>query len=151
MLDSILNGLKDQIADELVNKAGINNNQIDDIINVAGESTKEVMSNKLSPDLLGDVMNLFSKGKNSGVANGIQNDLVNSFVSKLISKVGISESVAKTISNIAIPKIIDLITGENEKTPSSDMSALLNMFGGSNSISDSLKGNLGDALGGLFK
>lgn len=151
MLDSILNGLKNQITGELVSKAGINDNQIDDIIKVAGESTQEVMLNKLSPDMLGDVMNLFSKGKNTGTANGIQNDLINNFVGNLISKLGISESMANTISAIAIPKIIEMITGENEKTPSSDASALLSMFGGSDSISDSLKGSLGDTLGGLFK
>jgi uncharacterized protein YidB (DUF937 family) len=151
MLDSILSGLKNQIAGELVSKAGIKDSQIDDIIKVAGESTKEVMTNKLSPDMLGDVMNLFSKGKNSGAANGIQNDLINSFVGNLISKLGISDSMAKTISATAIPKIIEMITGENEKTPASDASALLNMFGGGDSISDSLKGTLGNTLGGLFK
>ena len=151
MLDSILSELKGQIGSELKSKAAINENQLDDIIKVAGESTQEVMLNKLSPDMLGDVMNLFSKGSNSGVANGIQNELINNYVSKLVSKIGLSESTAKTIVAIAIPKIIEMVTGENEKTPSSDTSALLSMFGGSDSISDSIKGALGNQLGGLFK
>ncbi len=151
MLDSILSELKDQIGSEIVSNAAINENQLDDIIKVAGESTQEVMLNKLSPDMLGDVMNLFSKGSNSGAANGIQNELINNYVSKLISKIGLSESTAKTIVAIAIPKIIEMITGENEKTPSSDTSALLSMFGGGSSISDSIKGALGNQLGGLFK
>ncbi len=150
MLDSILNTVKDQVGKELVAKAGISEQQIDDIFKVAGESTQDVMSSKLSPDMLDGVMNLFSKGSNNNLANGIQNDLINTYISKLISKLGLPESTAKTIAAIAIPKIIEMITGENEKTPPSDMSALLNMFGG-NSGSGSMGGALGDALGGLFK
>jgi predicted XRE-type DNA-binding protein len=150
MLDSILNSVKDQVGKELIDKAGVSEHQIDDIFKIAGESTQDVMAGKLSPDMLEGVMNLFSKGSNNSLANGIQNDLINTYVSKLISKLGLSQSTAKTIAAIAIPKIIELVSGENEKTPPSDMSALLNMFGGG-SGSGSAGGALGDALGGLFK
>ncbi len=150
MLDSIISSVKDQVGQELIDKAGISKNQIDDIFKIAGESTQDVMANKLSPDMLAGVMNLFSKGANNNLANGIQNDLINNFISKLITKIGLPESTAKTIGAIAIPKIIEMITGENEKTPPSDLSTLMNMFGGK-SGSGSMGDALGDALGGLFK
>ena len=99
--------------------------------------------------MLAGVMNLFSKGSNTGQANGIQNDLINNYIGKLISKIGLSESTARTIAALVIPKIIEMVTGENEKTPASDMSTLTNLFGGKSS--GSLGDELGNALGGLFK
>ena len=149
MLDSILNSVKDQIGGEVLGKTGISESQFDDIIKLAGESSEEVISGKLTPDNLEGIINLFSSTGNAAPAENIQNDLISNYMGKLISKTGLSESMAKTIAALVIPKIIEMITGENEKTPPSDISPLINLFAGksSGSIGDSL----GNALGGLFK
>ena len=145
MLDSLLKGLKDQISGEILNKVGLDTSKTDEVVAIAGESTKEVMGNELLSGGLGNIMNLFSSQQNNSAADSLQNSLVNNLVGKFATKLGLDQSMATMLASFIVPKIIDFISNKNEETPETDSSALSEMFGGGN-IADKAK----DMLGGLF-
>jgi len=146
MLDSLLGGLKDQIPAELLEKVGLDSSKAGDVVNIAGESAKEVVSSQLTQGGISTVMNLFSKGDNSSSAESLQSSLSSNFVGKLVSKLGLSEGMAGTLASTVVPKVLAMITNKNEETPESDTSAIASMFGGTDGIMDKAKG----MLGGLF-
>ena len=110
--------------------------------------------------LLGDKSNLTAD-------NPIINNIANGFIKNLVSKLGVSDSIAKTVSSVAIPFIMSkfsdkaqdgsmmemvsgFMSGGDGKTEMDDMlGSLLGGYsdskGGSNPLDD-IKGK----LGGLF-
>lgn len=145
MIDSLLKGLKDQISGEILNKVGLDTSKTDEVVEIAGESTKEVMGNELLSGGLGNIMNLFSSQQNNSAADSLQNSLVNNLVGKFATKLGLDQSMATMLASFIVPKIIDFISNKNEETPETDSTALREMFGSGN-IADKAK----DMLGGLF-
>lgn len=146
MIDAILKTLKDQVGGQIMDKANIPADKLDDVFSVIGDSAqKEVTSQMMSGDL-SSMMNLFSNSSNSGGANQLQSGITNNIVSGLIKKLGLSDSVAKSISQMVVPALIGLITKKNSETPDDDPSPLNDIFG---KVTGD-KGGIGGALGSLF-
>ena len=145
MIDSILNALKGEVGNQIIEKANIPSDKLDDVMSVIGDSAKSEVMSQMTSGGLSTMMNLFSNNSNSNSANQLQSNIQNSIVSGLIQKLGLSDGVANTISQIVVPALIGLITNNNNKTPDDDPSPLTDIFG-------KVAGNkgLGDALGGLF-
>ncbi len=147
MFSNILGSLKDSVASELREKAGVSEDQLPQIFDQIGRVTKEKLGGEVASGNLDSVMNLFSNKRNSAGANGIQTSLTSAIVSSLAGKFGIDEAKAKSIANIVIPKLMSMITSKNEETPDSDSSFLSGMVGGG---SVDMMGKAKDALGGMF-
>jgi len=145
MFKAITSNLKGLVADELMSKVGLKDSQVDDVVNVSAEATKETFASKLSPSNLGGMMNLFSSKDNNDEANGLQNDLTTNIVSGLIAKVGLPKPMADMAAKVVVPKIIGLITKKNEETDESDTSGIMGMFGGDKG------GDIGGAVKNLGK
>lgn len=153
MLEQILSGLKDQIGNEVQQKAGVSSNMLDDILKITGNvATKEVSKEMLSGNL-DTVMNLFSKGSNSSQASSLQDNIVNGMVANFVEKLGLNKETASTVTSIIIPVLMNLITKKNSETSVSDASPLVDLFTnavGGNDKNSPLGGLIGKTLGGLF-
>ena len=147
MFSNILSSLKDSVAGELIQKAGVSEDQLPQIFDQIGKVTKEKLGGQIASGNLDSVMNLFSNKSNTSAASGIQSSLTSGIVSSLAGKFGIDESKANMIANIVIPKLMSMITSKNEETPDSDSSFLSGMLGGGNG--DMMR-KAKDVLGGMF-
>lgn len=152
MLDLILNGLKDQVAGDLQQKAGVKPNMLDDILKITGSvATKEVSKEMLGGNL-GAVMNLFSNNSNNAQANSLQDNIMNGMISNFVQKLGLDQKTASMATTIIIPMLMNLITKKNAETPEDDASPLNDLFNpkGQQGGNNPLGGLIGKTLGGLF-
>lgn len=146
MLSSILDALQDQSGSEILSKTGLSSDKLPQIMDVVSDASKNVMGSQIASGNMGSLMNLFSSKSNSDGANSIQNSLTEKIVSGLAEKMGLSESVAKTISGIVVPQLIGMITKKNSETADDDDSPLQELFSGGGGIMEKAK----KGLGGLF-
>lgn len=149
MLSTIISSLKDNVSGELIEKAGVSQDQLPKIFDQIGSVAQEKLGGELASGNIGSLMNLFSNNSNSSSADGIQTALTSGIVSKLAGNFGIDKNQAASIANIVIPKLLGMITNKNSETPDSDSSFLSNMLGGGDA--SDLMGKAKDALGGFFK
>lgn len=145
MFSNILNSLKESVSGELVEKAGVSEDQLPQIFDEIGNVTTEKLGGEIASGNIGSLMNLFSNSDNSSDANGIQSSLTSGIVSSLAGKFGIDQSKATSIANIVIPKLMALITDKNNETPDDDPSFLSGLLGGGDFM-----GKAKNALGGMF-
>lgn len=153
MLDQILNGLKDQIGNEVQQKAGVSSNMLDDILKITGNVASKEVSKEMLGGNLDTVMNLFSNGQNNSSANSLQNNIMNGMVSSFVEKLGLNKETASTVTSIIIPALMGLITKKNNETPDNDASPLTDLFNtavGGGDSNNPLGGLIGKTLGGLF-
>jgi uncharacterized protein YidB (DUF937 family) len=148
MIDQLLENVKGGAMGDIMSKFGLDEGKAKGIMDLAGGSTKEVMTEKVKSGGLDTVMNLFSNKENGSSENGVMSSVQDNFVTKITSQLGIDPSIAKNIADTVLPKITSMITSKNEETPSSDSSSILSMFGGDSM--DSLKDTAMDKLKGLF-
>ena len=133
---------------DIMSKFGLDQSKAEGIMNEAGGSTKEVMTDKVKSGGLDTVMNLFSNKENGESENGMLSSVQDNFIGKITTKFGIDPSTAKSIADNVLPHITKMITSKNEETPSSDSSSILSMFGGDSL--DSIKDTAMDKIKGLF-
>ena len=141
MIENLIEGLKDQIGGQILDKTDVKSNQLPDILSVIGDATKGEVKNSMLDGGLDTVMNLFSNKPNNSGANLLQSNISQGIVSGLIQKIGLNPSTASTISEVAVPLVMNLITKKNNETPEDDPSPLNSLFGGNDSM-----GNLGGNL-----
>jgi hypothetical protein len=141
MIESLIEGLKDQIGGQILDKTDVQSNQLPDIFSVIGDTAKTEVKNSMLDGGLDTVMNLFSNKPNNSGANLLQSNITQGIVSGLIQKIGLNSSTATTIAGIAVPLLMNLITKKNNETPEDDPSPLNALFGGNDSM-----GNLGGSL-----
>jgi hypothetical protein len=147
LLASIIAGLKDQIGGDLLSKAGISNDKVDDVLKVVGQTAKDKVGSEIASGGIASAMGLFSKGSNSSGANGLLSGMAGSITENLSSKLGLSPEIAAKVSSMAVPVLTNLVSSFNSKTPGEDASPLMDMFGGGGGMLGAAK----SALGGLFK
>ena len=141
MIENLIEGLKDQIGGQILDKTDVQSNQLPDILSVIGDATKGEVKNSMLDGGLDTVMNLFSNKPNNSGANSLQSNITQGIVSGLIQKIGLNSSTAATIAGVAVPLLMNLITKKNNETPEDDPAPLNALFGGNDSM-----GNLGGNL-----
>ena len=155
MLEELLSGLKDQALGKINDNPEIPNEKLDDILNIAGEVTKNEVAKESANSGLENVMNLFSKSENNSAANSLQGNILNGVVSQLTQKHGLGKSAATAAASAIIPIVLEKITHKNSSTPDNDASPLADIFGsvisGAMSGGSSKSGGILGALGGLLK
>lgn len=139
MLDSLLDGMKGQVASALAEKTGLDLSQAEKSVPLAGDSIKEGIMGAVSKGNTSDVMSMFSSltggggvggggsamgalaglagGGNSGggvgsmMKNMVFAGIAQNFVGKLTSKLGIPAGIANSVSSMALPMILGKIGG----------------------------------------
>ena len=141
MIENLIEGLKDQIGGQILDKTDVQSDLLPDIFSVIGDTAKTEVKNSMLDGGLDTVMNLFSNKPNDSGANLLQSNITQGIVSGLIQKIGLNSSTASTIAGVAVPLLMNLITKKNNETPEDDPSPLNALFGGNDSM-----GNMGGNL-----
>lgn len=135
MLDSLLDGIKGQVASTLAEKAGLDMGQAEQAVPVAGESIKEGLMGAVSEGNVSDIMGMFSGGDMQ--QSSIFQKIAGIFTGKL-GALGIGGGAA--VSALALPMILNKIKGAaSNDAGEMDASGLMGVLGG----------NAGGLLGGL--
>ena len=141
MIENLLEGLKDQIGSQILDKTDVSSDQLPGILSIIGNSTKTEVKNSMLDGGLGTVMNLFSSKPNNSGADLLQSNITQGIVTGLIQKIGLKSSTASVIAGIAVPLLMDIITKKNNETPDDDPSPITSLFG-----DDDAQGGLGGNL-----
>jgi hypothetical protein len=141
MIANLLEGLKDQIGGEILEKTDVQSDQLPAIFSVIGDTAKTEVKSSMLGGGLDTVMNLFSNRPNNSGANLLQSNITQGIVSGLIQQIGLKSSTANVIAEIAVPVLMELVTKKNNETPDDDPSPLNALFG-----SDDDAGGLGGNL-----
>lgn len=153
MFESILNTVKSQIGGQLKEKAGLNDEQMSQAVDMAGESVQEVVKNEAANGNIDGLMHLFgSQDGHTSTTNPIVENIGNNFVSKMMAKLGVSDSVADLAKNLIMPYILKTVSSKFSSSGTNDASGLMSMFqgAGKGAIFNTLKDKAGQKLGGLF-
>ncbi len=151
MLDSLLDGMKGQIASALAEKAGLDMGQAEQAVPVAGESIKEGIMGAVSDGDVSGVMSMFSGDDMQ--SSSIFQKIASIFTGKL-GALGIGGGSA--VSALALPMILNKIkgaaSGEGGQMDASGLMSVLGGGAGAGGIMGAVTGALGgggDMLGGL--
>ncbi len=144
MLDSLLDGIKGQVASTLTEKTGLDMGQAEQAVPAAGESIKEGLMGAVSNGNVSDIMGMFSGGDMQ--QSSIFQKIAGIFTSKL-GALGIGGGSA--VSALALPMILNKIKGAASNDAGEvDASGLMNVLGGdAGGLLGGLTGGAGGALG----
>lgn len=151
MWNEIISKAKDTISGEIRNKAGLDEQQANQSIEMAGDSTREVLVDEAKQGNVQSIMSLFRGQNPAGSGNPLANKISGSVVQKLVSQLGLSQEVAGQVEGIAVPFLLNLVnqkTGGTKSAPSA--SSLLSLLGGSGNVGADVTDKIKKGLGGLF-
>lgn len=167
MLDQLLNLVKEQAGDAIVNNPAIPNQHNDEAINMASSSIFDALKGQASSGGIGNLLNMFSGGGASAGSNPLVSSVVSNLASQYAQKFGISPAIANTVASSLIPMvmekfvnktndsndnsfdlngIVSSLTGKGE----SDIASLIGQFTGGGQSQQPSSGGLGSLIGGFF-
>ena len=154
MLDSILDGIKGQVASTIAEKTGLDLGQAEKAVPVAKDSIVEGITSAVAGGNVSGILDMLkgATGGGDGVAGLAQNmvykSIAGNFINKATSALGIPESMASTVSGFALPMIMDKIGGAAQAegdTDEIDQSSVMSAMG---LDAGGLMGKAADLLGG---
>ena len=147
MLDNLINLIRGNSNDAIVNNKAIPNEKNEQAVQTAGTSIMSTLQNALSGGRLSDVLNYF-KGGGSG-SDEIVKEATNNYAKDLQTNVGISEAEAQETANKVVPQTMNQLASKTAdpsdssfniqdifnklsggKTGGLNIQAMLNKFGG---------------------
>lgn len=143
MWQEIINKAKDTLTDEIQNKAGLDQQKAQKSVELAGDSTKEVMLDEAKQGNVQQIMELFRSRNPSDSGNPIMNKISNVLQGKLVSQLGLSQSATNSVQSIVLPYIINLInqkSGGTDSAPSPQ--SLVKLLGGTDVLPSGIKDSL---------
>ena len=152
MLDSLLDGIKGQAVSMITEKTGLDMGQAEQAVPLAKDSISDGITSAISGGNVGGILDML-KGASGGNAGGLMQNMVykgiaGNFVNKLTSSLGVPESMASTVSSVALPFIMSKLGGAAKAEGDSDdidQSSVMSMLG---LDAGGLMGKAGDLLGG---
>ena len=146
MLDSLLDGLKDQAGDALASKLGLSGLEIDNVVKSSKTAVEKTVTEGGQDDnALASMLNLFSDNDNDEKGNGLLEGLGGNLLSSLTSN-GFSSDKASSIQSMVLPMIISAVTGV-VKGDSANLGSLLS----SGSLKDIAANLVKDKAAGFLK
>lgn len=119
---------------------GLASDKQEQALDLAKDNVMAGITDTMKSGGIGDITKAFSGGTSSSLVQSI----ISNYGSSLISKLGLSDSLAKTISTTLIPMIFSFINKKDDAPTDSDegvMSLLGDLAGG---------GSITDKIGGIF-
>lgn len=154
MLDSIIDGIKGQVVSTITEKTGLDAGQAEQTIPLAKESITEGITSAVSGGNVGGILDMVKSATGGGdqggglLQNMVYKGIAGNFISKVTSSLGIPESMASTVSSLALPTIMNKLGGATQAagdTDEIDQGSLMSVMG---LDAGSLLGKAGDMLGG---
>lgn len=151
MWQEIISKAKNSISGEIRNKAGLNQEQADQSIDMAGDSTREVLAEEANQGNVQNIMSLFRGQKPGNSGNPLANKISGSLIEKLVRQFGLSQDKAAMVERIAVPYLLNLVnqkTGGTQSAPSP--ASLMAIFGGTDKAGGDIQDKVKKGLGKFF-
>jgi uncharacterized protein YidB (DUF937 family) len=145
MLDNLINLVKENAGDAIINNNAIPNENNDAAINSAANSIFDTLKSQASAGNLNGIMDMF---KNNSASGELSKSMNSNVVSDLVKKFGIDNAAASGIASTLVPKVLESFTKKtNDPNDSSfDLQDIMKNIGGTGGLGDMMGG-----LGNLFK
>ena len=167
MFDNLINLVKSQAGDAIINNPAIPNEQNDAAVEVASSSIFDTLKNAATGGNISDVMSMFSGAASNASSSPLAGVMQNSMVQNLMHKFGLDQSAAGNIASGLLPNVLqNLVHKTNDPNDNSfdiqsilskvtggaggfDIGGLVSNFTGGSSQQQN-GGGVMDSLKGLF-
>ena len=143
MLENLLNLVKENAGDAIVNNPAIDNQFNDAAIGETSSHIIDGLKNEYSSGNIGGLMGLLNGGVQNIASNPIVGNIISSLAATLGNKFGVDATQAGQMAAKLVPTVISQLTSKindpNDK--SFDLQGIISAFGG---------GGVGGMIGGLF-
>ena len=170
MLQNLINLVKENAGDAIINNSEVPNDQNDNAIEVTGHSIVDTLKSAVSSGNISQLTDLFSGDARGSESTQLASDAKSNVVSNLIEKLGLSPEIASKIAHTVVPLVMAKLVGKtNDPNNSSfnikdilgsltgggsgfDLGTILGQFGASNSNDqkDGNNGGIGGKLNDIF-
>ena len=160
MFENLLNLVKENAGDAIINNPAIPNERNDEAISAASSSIVDGLKNAVSSGNINDVMQMFSGG--NAASSPLAQNIHGGFVQNLMNQFGLDSKQAGGIANNLLPNILNkFVHKTNDPNDSSfDLQNILHNVGGGNLDIQGIlskfsggaaSGGLMDTVKGLFQ
>ena len=169
MFENLLDLVKQNAGDAIINNPAIPNEHNDEAVSMASNSIVDGLKGALAGGGINDVLHMFSHSDNAA-ASPVSQNIQGNFIQSLMSRFGIDQSQAGNIASSLIPMVLQkFVHKTNDPNDSSfdiqsivsnltggtsgfDVQGLLNQFtGGGGNATSGGGGGLMDTVKGFFK
>ncbi|MBS1598201.1 MAG: DUF937 domain-containing protein [Bacteroidetes bacterium] len=149
MLENLINLIKENAGDAIINNPAVPNEQNDAVIAAAGHSVQASMQNMVSQGKLQDLLSLFHNGVGNTSANPSVQNISTDLIQNLTEKFGFNQSTSTGIANNLIPGLLQrLVSKTNDPADNSfSLQGIISHLTGGGGVS-SLLGGLTDGKSG---
>jgi uncharacterized protein YidB (DUF937 family) len=154
MLDNLINLVREQAGDAVINNPTVPNDRNEEVIAATGESMAGGLQNILASGGLKDVLKLFGGQDQATAGNPVVQNLSGGVIQQLMNKFGFDQQSANGIAGNLVPDVLQkLVSKTNDPNDSSfDIQGIFNQLSGGKSQSINIQGLLGKVTqGGLDK
>lgn len=150
MWQEIISKTKDNLLGEIQNKAGVSQQEAEKSIDLAAESSREILTQEAKKGNVQSIMELFRSRNLANSGNPLMQQISSNLEGKLVSQLGLRQDTANGVQSIVLPYLLNLVnqrTGGTDTAPSPQ--SLISLLGGA----DNLPGDIKDKLkkfGGAF-
>ena len=143
MLNNLINLVKENAGDAIINNPAIDNKHNNAAIETTASSIMEALKGQLGSGGISGLTSMFQGG--AGASSGLVQNITQSVTSNLAKKFGINNAAASGIANSLIPTVMNqLVKKTNDpKDNSFDLQGIIGSLGSG--------GGLGSLIGKLFK
>jgi hypothetical protein len=150
MLDQVLKLATSQLTQQFTENAEIPTEQASNLAMTAGSAIFETLGSQISSGNTSGIMEMLSGGQTQA-NNPIVNSISQNVVSQLVQKAGLNEQMAATVSNVAVPFVMNMFNNKVQQQGGGlDIASLVTsaISGGNQGGGGLLGGLVGNLLGG---
>lgn len=145
MLENLLNLIKENAGDAVINNPAIPNEHNDAVVQEAGSSIMSGLQGLLASGGAKEVLNLFSNPSNVNSGNPVVQQLSGGFLQSLVSKFNLDSNQASGIASSLIPTVLSQLVSKSNSPADNGFSVqgLFNTISGGSTSSMDIQGLLG--------
>lgn len=145
MFDNLLQLIKENAGEAIINNPAIPNEKNDEAIHETTNGVVNFLQEKASSGNIQDIMGMFQGGANSGMVASLSQKIAGNLASKFGLSTAQSSAIVQQLIPVVMDKFIHKTNDANDK--SFDLQNIISTLGG-NSTAGSLLGKLGGLFGG---
>jgi hypothetical protein len=120
MLENLINLVKENAGDAVINNPAVPNEQNDAVIAAAGQSVQGSMQNMILQGKLQDLLSLFHNGVGNTASNPSVQNISTDLIKNLTDKFGFNQSTSSGIANNLVPRLLQrLVSKTNDPADNS--------------------------------
>lgn len=143
MWQDIINTAKSTLSGRVQNGVGTNPYQAEDSVQLAGESTRDVLMQEVKQGNVDGLISLFRGEDETSTSHPLTLKITNVLHGKLVDQVGLNPDDAKEVEHATVPYILkqvnERISGDESGPSAKNLDAL---FGGPGAMSEGMKDKL---------